>query len=147
MKLDAVVVLNTMWDWENLTTSAGYKAVAPRWFSINPNNKSGKLLYYILGTKGFVVTNACKELVTNPNQQGKQDPVWLANNLRALYEKYQYKMILVCGKPANSCFTKCNELLTTDYKPPKMRVIKLKHPAARDWTKQEVERWRKYLEK
>lgn len=131
-----VVVLEVMWG-----DRVRPKETAPRYYTINPHNKSGKLLYKILDGQKFLVTNACKELVTGPNQRGIPDPIWLANNLNELKHKYNYLTLLVCGSVAWNTYI----MSKTNYKLPNTRVVKLKHPAARNWTKQEIIRWKEYL--
>ncbi len=71
-----LAILETMWDWRAMTSEAGY-ARAPAFFSINPDNFSGRRLYRLLGDRlntWLQVTNACPELVSGPNQHGKQLP-------------------------------------------------------------------------
>jgi hypothetical protein len=139
-ELDAVVVLQEMWDWASRTTAFGYTEMAPLWYTINPENKSGKMLYNLLGDKRFLVTNACPELVRSPNHRGKPDPKYLGGNLYALMYKYHYNMLLVCGKVAWETY-----LASRKWYHPQCRVVKMKHPAARDWTKEEVEQWQRRL--
>lgn len=125
----AVAVLQEMWDWRSRTTSAGYKELAPPYYRINPRNFSGKRLYDWIGPRGEVfdellVTNACKELVSGPNERGTPDPKWLKKNIDSLKP---FDLLLVCGKVAQQ--TCC---CTWGYP---ARTIYLPHPAARNWTK------------
>ena len=138
MGVNAVAVLDTMWDWRSMTTGAGYGAQAPRSYTINPENKSGKRLYQLLGDKKFVVTNACPQLVGGPNEKGTPDPNWLHDNISDLYQRYKYKLLLVCGKVAWETYQRCG------YRP-KARVIRMKHPAARNWTRTEIQQWQRSL--
>lgn len=136
--LDAVVVLEVMWDWNAMTTDAGYAEEAPRWFSINPDNFSGRRLHYLMDGRSFLVTNACRELVTSAKGRGKADPAWLAENLEAM-SKWGYKLLLVCGGVAWETYQKCG------YRPPGCRILKMKHPAARDWTTEHLKRYQRWI--
>jgi hypothetical protein len=79
-----VAVLESMWDWRQMTSGAGYKE-APRSFRINPDNYSGKRLYRIVGRDADLhVTNACRELCGSANHHGTPDPDWLRENLELL---------------------------------------------------------------
>jgi hypothetical protein len=92
-----VAVLESMWDWRQMTSGAGY-AEAPRSFRINPKNYSGKRLYRIVGADADLhVTNACRELVGSASEHGKPDPAWLRENLDLLAP---FDVLLVCGKVA-----------------------------------------------
>src|SRR5271163_832108 len=90
-----VAILDTMWgDREGRAT---------RFFRINPSNFSGRRLYKWVGEENvsnLFVTNACKELVTDPKHHGKPDPEWLAENLRRLHPD----LVLVCGNIAQRAF-------------------------------------------
>jgi hypothetical protein len=122
--MKAVVVLEVMWDWRNVTTSAGYKERAPRWFNINPNNFTGRRLHSWLNGREFLVTNACPQLVSSAKGRGTPDPEWLNNNLTDLHP---YDLVLVCGKVAQSTYKR--EAVRD------ARVIEMPHPAARMWNK------------
>lgn len=126
MHTKALVVLETMW---------GGNGKAPGLFRINPYNYSGKRLYSLLGHSDFWVTNACRELVSHANAHGKPDPEWLAQNLQRL----TYDLLLLCGKVAQQTYDRCG------YVPP-CRIERMPHPAARTWTKAELERWRTLLQ-
>lgn len=142
MGVNAVVILSVMWDWRSMTTDAGYIEQAPRYYNINPENKSGKMLYKLLGNKGFLVTNACKELVRSANDKGNPDPRWLSDNLYTLMVRHQYRLLLVCGKVAWDTYLDSRKWFQTG---PNCRALKMKHPAARDWSKEEIERWQQRL--
>lgn len=118
MHARAVVVLEVMWGEP--------RGVAPGFFHINPKNASGRRLYQLLGPHNFLVTNACRECVANARLKGTPDPERLATNLQRL----TYDLLLVCGKVAQATFDRCG------YRP-ECKVLKIKHPAARDWTKEE----------
>jgi hypothetical protein len=122
-----VAVLESMWDWRQMTSRAGYKE-APRSFRINPQNYSGKRLYRIVGDADLHVTEACRELVASANHHGTPDPLWLKENLQLLMP---FDVLLVCGKVAQatyarSCFRFPNTVL-------------MPHPAARMWTNAMIE--------
>lgn len=143
-----VAILESMWDWRGMTSSAGYQE-APRYFRINPENHSGRRLYKLIGPNAkLLVTEACRELVSNARQHGKPDPVWLGENLRILDGvggvfpsggvvpdgKWRIEVLLVCGKVAQRTFNQCG------YTCKVARVIAIPHPAARRvWTKEFVE--------
>ena len=125
----AVAIMDTMYDWRNMTTGAGYERIAPTYYRINPANLSGKRLYDWLGKRGqffddLVVTNACKELGTSSNSHGTPDPKWLEKNL---LELYPFDLLLVCGKVAYETY---HPGWAHD-----ARIVELPHPAARTWTK------------
>jgi hypothetical protein len=138
--MKVVAILETMWDWRGMTSSAGYEE-APRFFRINPENFSGRRLYKLIGPNAkLLVTNACRELVTGPNQHGKPDPKWLADNLWQIEHGPRgatIDVLLVCGKIAQQTWEACDYELQS----PNVRVVKMPHPAARYiWTTAEVER-------
>lgn len=117
-----VAVLESMWDWRQMTSGAGYKE-APRWFRINPLNYSGKRLYKLVGEEAdLYVTNACPQLMGSANHHGKPDEKWLRENLELL----KPDVLLVCGGIAQKCYDK------TGMEHP--RTLRLRHPAARNWT-------------
>src|SRR5690349_8002265 len=75
-----VAVLDTMYDWQGKTSEAGYRE-APRYFRINPRNFTGKRLYKLVGKNKLLVTDACRELVSSPDEHGVPDPNWLSENI------------------------------------------------------------------
>lgn len=136
-----VAILETMWDWRQMTSGAGYSE-APRYFRINSENYSGKRLYKLIGPDAkLLVTNACRELVSGPQHHGKGDPVWLEENLRILDShfvehgaavKKPIDVLLICGKVAAKTF------LRQDYRPAAWTLF-MPHPAARAfWTKETI---------
>lgn len=124
MKL-VVAVLETMWGWGHYTRRA------PRFFPINRRNFSGKRLYRLVGENcRLLVTNACKELVTSPDQHGEPDPEWLEQNLLLL----KPEVILVCGKVAQATYARTVWPSLASVKGTK--VLHIPHPAARNyWTR------------
>lgn len=118
-----VAVLESMWDWRQMTSGAGYKE-APRSFRINPDNYSGKRLYRIVGPDAnLFVTNACRELCGSANHHGTPDPEWLLENLLLLTP---FNVLLVCGKVAQATYAQCGFECA--------RKLDIPHPAARMWT-------------
>lgn len=107
-----------------LETCWGGDGNAPGLFRINPQNFTGRRLYWFLGHKDLWVTNACRELVRNASTHGTPDPAKLKENLQRL----TYDLLLVCGRVAASTFQECG------YKP-ECCVIYMPHPAWRGWTK------------
>jgi hypothetical protein len=118
-----VAVLESMWDWRQMTSGAGYKE-APRHFRINPENYSGKRLYRIVGDGADLhVTNACRELCGSANHHGTPDPAWLRENLDILAP---FEVLMVCGRVAQATYARSGHEFA--------RVIEIPHPAARMWT-------------
>jgi hypothetical protein len=121
-----LAVLETMW---------GGSGKAPGIFRINPDNFTGRRLYWFLGHKDLWVTNACRELVSNARLHGTPDPEWLSTNLKRL----SYDLLLVCGKVAQQTFEKCG------VRPPG-RILLMPHPAARTWTRASLGHWQKVVQ-
>lgn len=121
-----------MWDWRQQTSGAGYRE-APRYFRINPRNHSGRRLYSLIGPGArLLVTESCRELVSAANRHGTPDPEWLRENLQLLDDP-PFDLLLVCGKVAQATFTRC------DYTPRQAPVMEIPHPAARTWTRQQID--------
>lgn len=139
MTIDAVVVLETMWDWRSMTSEAGYRE-APDFFYINPENHSGRRLHKLFGSYRFVVCNACSQLVGGPSEHGTPNPERLARILQKL-TRLDYRLLLLCGKVAQQTFSRCG------YRPSPCTILGMKHPAARTWTKDEIEQWQKKIQK
>lgn len=125
-----VAILETMWDWNQMTSSAGHNE-ALKFFKINPDNYSGRMLYKLVGQEAkLLVTNACRELVSRASQHGKPDPEWLRDNLTLIEvglgeRSAPMDVLLVCGKVAQATYKLCG------YKPLKATPIEIPHPAAR----------------
>ena len=122
----ALAILETMW---------GGNGQAPGVFRINPDNFTGRRLYWFLGHEDLWVTNACRELVENARLHGTPDPAWLTYNLRRM----TYALLLVCGRVAQRTFAECG------YRP-KCRIIEMPHPAARVWTRADLDHWQKLIQ-
>lgn len=140
----AVAILETMWDWRGMTSGAGYRE-APPFFRINPNNFSGRRLYWWLGQDAkLLVTNACRKLGNGPNDHGKGDPEWLGVNLRRLNEEVAdskpVDLVLICGKVAQDTYDRCG------YSMSPARIIRLPHPAARFWNKDALGQTRRIVQ-
>jgi hypothetical protein len=131
----AVAILQEMYDWHGLTSRAGYNT-APRHFRISPRNFTGKRLYDWLGHNDLLVTDACKELVSGPNQRGKPDKNWVKDNLAELWP---FELLLVCGKVAQRTYC-----LSSAPKP--CRVIECPHPAARHWDRKSLDFMRRLVQ-
>jgi hypothetical protein len=104
---------------------------APRWFTINPDNHSGRRLYWLVGHNDLLVTNACKEHVSHSTIHGTPDGEWLAKNL----QKITYDLLLVCGRVAQVTFATCG------YRPT-CRIIEMPHPANRRWKRFTLDAYR-----
>lgn len=123
--MKAVVLLEVMWDWRNVTGRAGYKEQAPRSFRINPDNHSGRRLHgWLKDYPDFLVTNACPQLVAKATMRGIPDKAWTAENLRTLGP---FDLLLVCGAVAQATYSRDDI--------GKARVLELPHPAARFWNR------------
>lgn len=129
--MNAIVMLEVMWDWRNVTSSAGYKSEAPRFFRINPNNHSGRRLHkWLTPQYEFLATNACPELVSSAKGRGTPSREWVKQNLTQIAVR-RIDLMLVCGKVAQA---------TYDHKDlPDARIIEIPHPAARFWTSQGID--------
>ena len=117
-----VAVLEVMW--------GRVAGVAPAWYSINPRNVSGRRLTGLIGSADFVVTNACRELVSSPREHPRPDAAWLRQNLAAL----DPGVVLVCGRVAQATFA-------ADMVSEACAVVRMPHPAARTVTREE---WAEY---
>lgn len=120
--LRIVAVLNVQWG------IPGDRVL--RWFKINPLNRSGARLISIIGHRNFYVTNACCDIVYSPSGKGTPSERWLARNLGDLNPD----VVLVCGSVAQATF----QTNMVDVARKRVRVIKLPHPAARNWTKASI---------
>lgn len=132
--LDAIVILETMWDWRSMTSSAGYCS-APSFFKINRHNFSGRRLYGWLDPYRFLVTNACPQLVNHATKHGTPDVERLAQNLRSK----RCRLILVCGSVAQRAY------LDSGYQHEGI-VRFIRHPAARTWTREQLAEARRHLQ-
>ena len=122
----AAAILETMW---------GTPGKAPGWFRINPQNHTGRRLYWLLGHKDLWCTNVCQQQVANAQQHGKPDPSWLERNLKRL----DMELLLVCGRIAQQTFAVCR------YRP-QCRIVEIPHPAARTWTKQSLLEYQRIIQ-
>ncbi len=125
----AVAVLQEIYDWRGMTSSAGYVRQAPRHFEINPYNFTGRRIYQWLGHYDLLVTNACPQLVSSARGRGTPDKVWLSANLKELQP---FELLLVCGSVAASTYSIKDA--------GNARVIELPHPAARMWDRNLLDR-------
>lgn len=125
-----IVVLEVMWgDPED---------EAPNFFWINTSwNHTGIRLAQMIGDRHVYVTNACRECVASPNHRGTPDPVRLQRNL----ESVSFDVLLICGKVAQETYE------ASDYElPTGCKAYYMKHPAARNWKRREIEEVREQLE-
>jgi hypothetical protein len=112
---------------------------APRYFSISAKNHSGRRLYGLIGEgHNLIVTNACPELGRTAKCHGKPDPEWLHENLTALMGIAPFQLVLVCGKPAQETFEKCQKEHGFVL-PAGAAHLDMPHPAARMWSKVLIE--------
>lgn len=137
----AVAILQEMWDWRSMSSSAGYVEQAPGYYRINPDNFTGKRLYWFLGEPGLVVddllvTNACPELVTGPTMRGKANKQWVRDNLAELWP---FDLLLVCGRVACNTYEQRSA-------PHPCRIIEMPHPAARTWDRVSLDRCRRFIQ-
>lgn len=136
MTTQYLAVLDTMWG-----DRAGQ---APAYFRINPHNHSGRRLYWLVGTAGrLLVTNCCRELVTHASQHGRPDPVWLGQCIErwlARVVKGKPATIIVCGRVSRTTFAALPRLTA------KVRVVDIAHPAARAWSRDQLEAARRLVQ-
>jgi hypothetical protein len=122
----AVAILDVQWGpWNR----------ASRYFRINPRNRSGARLYYLLGHNDLMVTNACPEIVPDANGRGKPSPQQL---LAALLELRPFELLLVCGVTAQKTYA----LINIGVHPgpfAQFWTVYMPHPAARLWTNERKE--------
>lgn len=149
--MKVLAVLSVMWDWEGMTSGAGYEKIAPRFFTINADNVSGKRLYWFLDgllqyNSELQVTNACPQLVSSPNDKGTPSVKWLEENLaqwqyrlEVAKEKQEETLVLVCGKVAQATYDVVNLK-------PSSRTIYLPHPAARMWTRSSLDLAKQFIQ-
>lgn len=128
-----LVILDTMW---------GTGGRAPRWFHINPQNHSGRRLYALTGARygELYVTNACPQQTTHATRHGRPDAGWLAVSLRLIPGNAHRAPLLVCGAVAQRAYERI--LARTGHVGP---VYYMKHPAARTWTRKELDRVRQEI--
>ncbi len=125
--MNIVAVLEVMWGW------CGLESAETQWFSINPDNFTGKRLYKMIGEKhDLLVTNACKECVETASGKGIPDPVWLRDNVAQLKTLFKPDLILICGKVPLNTWKLADISLYHE------RVIVMPHPAARSWTNERM---------
>jgi hypothetical protein len=126
-----LAILDTMW---------GGDGVAPHWFTINPRNASGRRLYRLTGAteRTLIVTNACPQRTAHATKHGTPSSEWLRDSIRQIPARYRHGVLLVCGKIAQQTY---DEMLTEYGHGPHYGLVQfIKHPAARNWTHDEIER-------
>lgn len=119
-----IAILDTMW---------GVGGRAPKYFFINPNNASGRRLYKLTQACSIdlIVLNSCREQTSHADAHGTPDSEWLLSALRAVPSPYRSGILLVCGKVAQKTFDQIADQW-------RGRVLKMPHPAARTWTKEQI---------
>ena len=124
--MNAVVVLDSQW-------GPLARAIAPRFFTINERNHTGKRLHGWLAAQypQFVVTNACPGIVDHATKHGTPSKEWLGENMRYLKKRLNPELVLVCGAVARATYDRADV--------DGSRIIELPHPAARTWSKQGIE--------
>lgn len=125
-----MALLESMW-------GADRERRAPRWFRINPNNFSGRRLYQMVGPDvELLVTNCCPLMQVSARNHGVPDAAYVAENLRRLEP---FTVLLLCGKVALSTYCSLNAGVSA-------RALIMKHPAARTWTKEELNTTRRKID-
>jgi len=124
-----VALLDTMW--------GDRECRAPRYFRINPHNLSGKRLYRMVGDANLFVTNCCPIMQTSARHHGTPDAAWVLENLQRLEP---FDVLLVCGSVAAKTYKEAGYLQTYG-----TQTIHMKHPAARSWTKSELEQMQRRI--
>jgi hypothetical protein len=77
-------------------------------------------------------------MYTKATDHGTPDPKWVHENLTSLMP---FGVLLVCGVVAQETFLRCR--FGTDFKG---HIVTLKHPAARNWTKAEIDHMSTYIQ-
>lgn len=126
-----LVILDTMW---------GTRGNAPHWFTINPQNHSGRRLYKLTGaSEGHLwVTNACPQSVRSAKEHGTPSTIWLRESFAEIPQRWRSGTLLVCGKVAQQTY----DAMMAEGRPRfshRGPVISMQHPAARTWTKSKLE--------
>ncbi len=127
MKTRCLVILETMW---------GGSGKAPGLFHINPENHTGRRLYWLLAHEDVWVTNAGGEYVSVAKEHGTPDAKRLTKTLKRL----EYNLLLICGAVAKKTYGRSSFR-------PKGRKLIIAHPAWRFWTNEELEKVRKLIQK
>ncbi len=128
-----VALLDSMWG----EAEAEAERPAPRWFHISPTNFSGRRLYKLVGGDvELLVTNCCPLMQVSARSHGIPDPAYVADNLRRLSP---FALLLVCGQVARRTYYAAGVDV-------RAVVMMLKHPAARTWTKKELEITRRKID-
>lgn len=115
MTIEVVAVLEVQW--------GAPRPEAPDFFRINPENRTGGILYDLLGHRNLIVTNACREVVARASDRGTPDPVRLHRNLTYLAP---LRLLLVCGWVARNTYRRCGYEQAEPF-----HVVVMPHPAAR----------------
>lgn len=129
-----LAVLDTMW--------GAHGRRAPHWFQINPHNHSGRRLYRLTGASvGHLwVTNACPVQTGHARAHGTPSAEWLFESMSRVRREWCNAPLIVCGQVAQRTF---DELIAHYGLPSTWHdgpVLRMKHPAARTWTAQELAR-------
>jgi hypothetical protein len=126
----ALAILDTMW---------GTVGRAPHWFVINPQNASGRRLYRLTGVPvgALWITNACPERTGHAAQHGTPSVARLRRSLALAQARWPRATLLVCGNVAQATY---DALVVADGTAWRGPVMRMKHPAARTWTKAELAR-------
>jgi hypothetical protein len=121
-------------------------ALAPRWFSINPDNVTGRNLYKMMPPGAdLLCMNVHPYIVASANHHGTPDPLYVAWNLRQLdapmwgTTRPMIDTLLVCGRIAKETFKR------SPYKT-YAKILFIKHPAWRAWSNGEFQRVRAEIE-
>lgn len=132
MKPICLAVLDTMW--------TGRVEQAPRLFTINKYNTSGRRLYQLTLGWQLLVTNVCPMTASNASMHGTPDPKWLAENIREAVKRFNcVGLLLVCGNIAQATYGVIE-------KPEGVRkVMEIPHPAARLWSRDLLESTREQI--
>lgn len=133
--MSVLVVLQNMWGWGGYGSSR-----APLVFRINPDNFSGRRLYNMLGDRSFYVTNSSSGCARTAPERLKPDPDFL----RKAVALRPWKLYVVCGVQATETF-KLVDRQAPELELARAQVVFMRHPAARTWTRGQLEAARRYL--
>lgn len=130
-----VALLESMWGWGGYNTPGEQ---APRYFTINPDNFSGRRLYRLCGFEHqLFVTNCCPIVQSSASHHGQPDYSWVRENLVTLNP---FHLLLVCGKVSKSTYDTIKGFRTIKGEAePAYGVIYMDHPAARRWSNEKLD--------
>lgn len=127
MKPICLAVLDTMW--------TGTYEQAPKLFTINRYNTSGRRLYSLTTGWQLITTNSCQYTAKSATEHGRPSPEWLGSNIcEAILRFGTVNLLLVCGEVAKQTYAQVPAIEGVQY------VMEIPHPAARMWSREMLEK-------